>query len=344
MADLSVIGLGGGPGIVGADRNGTIWTWNLVTGERRERPLDLDAAAPEDPVPDGDGEIWEVEEDDEDELGMAEPEEVVSRLTAAHLDGRPVVVTGGGRFDLTSILGEDYMGGAVRIWDLETGRKLGKTLTGNRLGVYSLATVPSEQGLLVFSSSEEGRLLVWDLPRGELIAELEGAYNGAMTAAMVGGRPIAVTGGDETSLQAWDVLTGEPLGSPLTGIKPTVRAIAITELNDRAVVVAGGDDESARVWDLQSGEQIGTPLSGHADSIESIGVTRFDGNVVAVTGSRDGTARVWDLARGEQIGEPLAGHEGAVQAVVTSEIDGRPVAVTGGEDGAVRVWSLPVRD
>ncbi|GAA4634562.1 hypothetical protein GCM10023196_076540 [Actinoallomurus vinaceus] len=339
-AGLAVIGLDGGPRAVGYDRDGAIWTWNLVTGEQGRRPLDLDSALPEDPVPDADGEIWEADEDDEDEPGEADPYEVGACLTAAVLDGRPVVVTGGGRFDLTSCLGEDYTGGAVRVWDLETGRKIGKTLTGSRLGVSSLATVPTEQGLLVFASSEEGGLLVWDLPQGELIADLKGAYDGVMTAAVVGGRPVAVTGGEDTSLQTWDVLRGEPLGLPLTGVEPNATAVAITELNGRTAVLAGGGDHTVRVWDLASGERIGGPLAGHADTVSSIATTRVGGNAVAVTGGRDGTARVWDLARGEQIGEALVGHEGGVGTVVTTEVEGRPIAVTEGEDGTIRVWSL----
>jgi WD40 repeat protein len=323
---------------VSVDDDVTLWTCDLIGGECVNRPLDLDAAGPDDDWY-YENDVWDEDDDehDKDERPKLEvnASQIVSALTVAHLDGRPVVVTGGGRFDLGSRELET-MGGAVRVWDLRTGGKIGKTLTGHGLGVCSLTTVASDKGLIAVSSCEEGKLLAWNLTRGgERVAEIEGSYNGGMGAGLVDGRPVAVTGGHDDFLQVWDLFSGEQIGENLTGIEPVVRAIAIAEVNGRTVVVAGGDDNALHRWDLTAQEPIGVPMTGHTDSIQTLGTATVAGRAIAVTGSNDGTARLWDLASGRQIGDPFTGH----YLQMVTEVAGTPVAVTNSEDG-IRVWDL----
>ncbi|WP_157420216.1 WD40 repeat domain-containing protein [Actinomadura kijaniata] len=335
---LAPVDLGGVPAVVGKHGDGSLWTCDLTTGERVARPIDLGSAAPEDPVPDAEGIVWD-DEEFEDEKGEADAYEVVSLLAATSLDGRPVLVTGGGRFDLTALLGEDHMGGAVRCWDLVTGEKIGKSVTGHGLGVTALAVLPSGRGPLVLSSGEEGVLLVSALASGERVTEIRGSYNGVMAAAVVDGRPIAVTGGHDSHIEVWDVLTGEAVGGPWQTTGTYVSALAVTELDGRAVVLTAGDGNTLGTWDLATGRPAGTPLSGHTNDIVEITLTRFGGRPIAVTEALEEPPRVWDLDRGERLGGPLAvPDEQAPTTVTATEIDGEPVVVTGHHDGTIRVW------
>ncbi|MFD8542418.1 WD40 repeat domain-containing protein [Streptomyces sp. NPDC059649] len=342
-----VMEVDGVPVTISVDSDATLWVCDLLGGACVSRRLDLDAAGPEDEWYYEVGE-WDEEDDEEDVEAEAEEGdedairprcevdayEIASQLTVAHLDGRPVVVTGGGRFDLSGPELET-MGGAVRVWDLRTGRKIGKTLTGHGLGVTSLTTVATDLGLLAVSSSEEGELRAWNVTSGERVAALQASYNGGMGAGLIAGRPIAVTGGHDDFVQVWDLLSGEQLGQSLTGIKPAVRALATVEVEGRTVVAAGGDDHVLHLWDLKSGEPLGAPLTGHTQCIATMGTARIAGRAIAVTGSNDGTSRIWDLARGEQLGDPLPGH---LQTV--TELSGAPVAVTHARDAGIRVWDL----
>ncbi|WP_327129910.1 WD40 repeat domain-containing protein [Streptomyces sp. NBC_01727] len=325
---------------VSVDDDGTLWTCDLVGGECVKRPLELDAAGPEDDWYYESG-LWDEDDPDEEERPQFEADayEIVCRLTVAHLDGRPVVVTGGGRHDLHHRGYDDTVGGAVRVWDLRTGRKIGKTLTSwhHALGVCSLTTVTSDQGLIALSSSEDGRLRAWNLTRGgEHVADIHAGWNGAMGATLVDGRPVAVTGGDDDFLQAWDLFSGEQIGKNLTGIEPVVRAIAITEVNGRVVAVAGGDDKALHRWDLTTQEPIGAPMTGHTSSIHTLETATVSGRAIALTDSPDGTTRLWDLASGQQIGDPLTGHD--LQMV--TETAGTPVAITESSEDGIRVWDL----
>lgn len=336
-----VMELDGVPVTVSVDADATLWICDLLGGACTSRPLDLDAAGPETEW------YYEVGEWDEDEADEQEDDEgefrprcevdafeIASELTVAHLDGRPVVITGGGRFDLS---GQDLetMGGAVRVWDLRTGRKIGKTLTGHGLGVTALTTVATDLGLLAVSSSEEGELRAWNLTRGERVAALQASYNGGMGAGLLAGRPVAVTGGHDDFVQVWDLLSGEQLGKSLTDIEPVVRALAAVEVDGRTVVAAGGDGNALHLWDLDSQEPLGAPLTGHTQCISTMGTARIGGRAIAVTGSEDGTSRVWDLGRREQLGDPLPGHLETV-----TELAGAPVAVTHDGDAGIRVWDL----
>ncbi|MGP3976808.1 hypothetical protein ACTWQF_22905 [Streptomyces sp. 8N114] len=336
-----VLEVDGIPVTVSVDAAATLWVCDLLSGTCTQRPLELDAAGPEDEwyyeVGEWDEADDEYDEHDEDGLRprwQLDEWEIASELTAAYLGDRPVVVTGGGRFDLA---GPDLetMGGAVRVWDLHTGRKIGKTLTGHGLGVTALTTVPTRDGLLVVSSSEEGALRAWDVTRGKRVAGIQASYNGGMGAGHVAGRPVAVTGGHDDFVQVWDLNSGELLGRSLTGIKPVVRALAAVEIAGRTVVAAGGDENALHLWDLETAEPLGAPLTGHTDRIRTLGTARVADRAIAVTGSNDGTSRVWDLARGEQLGAPLPGH-----LEMVTELAGAPVAVTHALDAGIRVWDL----
>ncbi|MEV4575462.1 hypothetical protein AB0K16_19635 [Nonomuraea jabiensis] len=178
-------------------------------------------------------------------------------MAVAEVDGWPVVVTGGGRFDFRIEDGDDVSGGIVRAWDLHTGRRI-SVMIGHVLAIGSLTTVRSERGLLAISSCETGRLLAWELATGVKVIERQGACNGEMAAAVFDGRPVAVTGGADPFLQAWDVLSGEQVGADLPGLESPVGGIAIIEVEGRAVVLAG-DGPGLRIWDLVAQEPIGAP-------------------------------------------------------------------------------------
>ncbi|MEV4109166.1 PQQ-binding-like beta-propeller repeat protein [Nonomuraea sp. NPDC049695] len=312
--------------VAGADRAGTVWTWDLRTGERRACPLDLDAAAPEEQIPDLHGDVQEEYE----EVNQADSHYTVSLLTAAELNGRPVVVTGGGFRDLAAILGPEYGGGAVRVWDLESGRKIGRTLTGPDTDIYCLATIPSGRGLLTVARYED-ELVAWNLGNGERVARIP-SVSGAVTAATLDERPVAVIADHDAGLRVCDLLTGERRTAIPGSAGLRANDVAVTRVKGRTVALIAGSELS--MWDLVTGERVHLPSAGQ----EQIPCHLAVSGTLAVTGDADGCARVWDLTTGEQVGENLTGHHDQVCAVAIGDVDGRPVVATGGLEGGVGVW------
>ena len=162
----------------------------------------------------------------------------------------------------------------------------------------------------------------------------------AVACTVFDGRPVAVTGSYDDTVQVWDLETGQPHGQPLTGHTDAVYAMACTVLDGRPVAVTGSADRTARVWDLETGQPHGQPLTSHTSPVTAVACTVLDGHPLAVTGSYDNTVRVWDLTTGQRHGQPLTGHTSPVTAVACTVLDGRPVAVTSSADDTVRVWDL----
>ncbi|MEU8433077.1 caspase family protein [Streptomyces sp. NPDC029216] len=162
---------------------------------------------------------------------------------------------------------------------------------------------------------------------------------GCVAVGALDGRPIAVTGSEDTTAQVWDLTTQRRIGAPLS-VGITVNALAIGDLGDFTVALTGGDDGTVRVWDLSAGQEYGEPLTGHTNRILSIAIGEVRGKAVVLTGSADGTARLWDLEGRSQLGAELVAHRRSVRSVDLGRFDGRAIALTGGEDKTVYVWDL----
>jgi WD40 repeat protein len=78
--------------------------------------------------------------------------------------------------------------------------------------------------------------------------------------AVLDGRPVAVTTGNDATVRVWDLTTGQPRGEPMTGHTGSVRGVATAVLDGRPVAVTTSDDATVRVWDLTTGQLWRHPL------------------------------------------------------------------------------------
>ncbi|KAB1985693.1 caspase family protein [Streptomyces triticiradicis] len=255
----------------------------------------------------------------------------VTAVSCAVLEGSPIAVTGS----------DD---GTVRVWDLRSGRAIGRPLTGHSM-VGAVSCTMLEHGLAAVTGSGDGTVQVWDLRSGRVVGPpLTGHTGRVLTVActMLDGNPIAVTGSADRTVRIWNLATRTQIGEAMTGHTRGVLAVACASLEGNPVAVTGSGDGTVRVWDLRSGRAIGRPLTGHTGRVLAVACTELDGNPVAVTGSGsiDRSVRVWDLRARRAVGQPLTGHKDRVAAVSCAVLDGSPVAVSGSDDGTVRVWDL----
>jgi WD40 repeat protein len=165
----------------------------------------------------------------------------------------------------------------------------------------------------------------------------------AIAVADLDGQPVVISGGDDKTVQVWDLRTGAPVGDPFTGHTAPVWAVAVADLDGQPVAVSGGHDHTVQVWDPRTSAPVGAPFTGHTDTVWAIAVGELDGQPVVISGGDDHTVQVWDLRTGTPVGAPFTGHTGPVWAIAIADLDGRPVAISGGADHTVRIWDLATR-
>lgn len=185
-------------------------------------------------------------------------------------------------------------------------------------------------GTRAASSGADGVICLWEIPRGKLLARLEGAGEVDAIAFAPNGKTLLSAGRDRL-VRLWELEAGKP-ARVFQGHTDRIRCVAFS--TDGKHAVSGGDDRSLRVWNVNDGREL-AGFVGHAKAVSSVAWSA-DGKHI-VSGSHDGTIRLWDWAAARQV-RVLEGHAGAVLSVATSP-DGT-TALSGGNDKTVRWWRL----
>jgi WD40 repeat protein/transcriptional regulator with XRE-family HTH domain len=232
--------------------------------------------------------------------------------------------------------------GTVRLWDVATGRPIGRPLTSHGGTVIALAFSPGGKTLAVdaggFSAATRtavGTVRLWEVATGRPIGGPLTSHDGQgnVMAFSPNGKTLA-TGDDTGMVQLWQVATGKPISGALTSGTSVVQAMAFSP--DGKTLATGNDDGTVRLWQAATGTPIGSPLTSHDGAVIAVAFSP-DGKTLA-TGNDDGTVRLWQAATGTPIGSPLIIGTSLVQSVAFSP-DGKALA-TGSNDGTVRLWDV----
>ncbi|MFF3087690.1 WD40 repeat domain-containing protein [Streptomyces nojiriensis] len=202
---------------------------------------------------------------------------------------------------------------------------------------FPAAVAPAREGAVFPAGSGARWRTDWD---SRIEAVSGNGWANAVASTVLDGREVAVVGTEDATVRMLDLVTGLPVGEPLTGHEDSVMGVATTALDGRPVAVTTSRDGTARVWDLAAGEQIGQMLDLYRGPVNAVATTVLNGRPVAVTAGDDGTARLWDLATCEQIGDHLVYADSEVWAVATAVLGGRPIAVTSEAEGPLQVIDL----
>jgi len=201
--------------------------------------------------------------------------------------------------------------------------------------------------LALLLSLEAGQLTQTNEVMGNLLVALESnPYLITMLHAHTGrvekitfspdGQILASAGWDK-SVILWDVLTGQPLGKPLTGHTDKVLSVAFSP--DGRILASGSADLTIRLWDVATGQPLGPPLTGHESWVHSVAFSP-DGRLLA-SSSGDKTVRIWDVETRQPLGQPLTGHTDEVHSVAFSP-DGQILA-SAGRDKTIILWNVLTR-
>ena len=274
---------------------------------------------------------------------------------------------------LLAAVGPDNMG-MIDLQDGETGESV-LAFQGPRAHITDVAFSPD--GTMLATTSVDGRLMVWDVSTGNLVAGISG--HGAASGPSFSGDGSIVAGAwskgatvkvlDLSARRVIRTLRGL-LGAAHTAFDPYARRIAVAtenfdcngqqwrilviDLETRGRVVLPGSEPCGapfvtwspdgrfvaandRIWDARTGKLRFT-LFGHTDTVMSADWS--SDSRYLVTGGFDGTARLWEITPGgaRQLLSLSAQDMGNVSEVAFSP-DGARV-MTNGPLGPARVWDL----
>jgi RNA polymerase sigma factor (sigma-70 family) len=217
-------------------------------------------------------------------------------------------------------------GNAIRLWDVGTFRELPALERQPQECPRSLSISPD--GKLLAATYPYPMIRLWDLAgRKEVRHILAQAFSAVFSAD---GKTLA--GGDDASVQLWDVATGQFRHD--FGHTYAIDAVAFSPDGKRLASGACYTDTILRVWDPLTGKNT-AQLRGHALGIEAVAYSP-DGKLLA-SGSQDGTVRLWDPASGKEV-RRLDAKDDMVYAMAFTP-DGTTIA-TGGRRKAIHLWDV----
>jgi WD40 repeat protein/DNA-binding SARP family transcriptional activator len=184
-----------------------------------------------------------------------------------------------------TLIGTSGIDGTLRIYDVSTGRRLGKVRSKGTLQDLDF----SSDGEQVASAGQSSDILIWNVRRRRLERAIHHSSAFLSIRFSPDGKEIA-TGDFAGDVEFWDAASGRRVGRPLGGQNGFV--LSVTYNPSGTEVVTTSTDGKFRLWDLASRKLIGAPLPG-ADT-GGWGTFFPDGrHVIAVFGS--GTGVVWNV-------------------------------------------------
>ena len=176
-------------------------------------------------------------------------------------------------------------------------------LEGAAAPIVAIALVPD--GSQLFASTEDNKLLVWNVADAKLLHTLDTPARINALAATADGKTL-LGAGDDGLVYLWSNPPAEP--RTLSGHSGPVRVV-VAWPGDANRFVSAGQDGSIRVWEVASGKQ--TLQINHGAPVRAVAI-RNDGARIASAGETK-LVRLWNAADGK----PVADIQGDVEAVKT---------------------------
>ncbi len=247
-----------------------------------------------------------------------------------------------GRLIATSLEGNSYPGGNVRVWDALTCNPI-RSIPDVR--GWCASVVFDVQGQAVFTPTMFS-IHRYDVVTGSLTGSTSQKGVGGRLAQSPDGTYLASDGRREPGVRLWRTETLEPIGKtlphgdPLPEVRyshhrPKHHAEAFAFSTDSRSLLIGNFDGFVQRWSTATGQRIGE-AKRHSCGISALAVAP-DGKMLAI-GGVDQRAVLLDWTTWRPLGAAME-HTGRITAV-TFAPNGRLV-LTSSVDGTAKIWHVP---
>ncbi|MEV4382979.1 AAA family ATPase [Streptosporangium sp. NPDC049644] len=221
------------------------------------------------------------------------------RVNAVAISPKGGIVAGGG---------DD---GTVRLWDMATGRAVGRPMTSPEELVNDLAF--TRDGSLLVVASEvmtedfsSGGVRLWDVATQRLSGEplvFDTDFDAgtevfsALDISPDGTRLAAEADGE---VHVWDLATREQLATFPT---PSVEDLAFSP--DGGSLAIADTDGAIRLWNVADGSNLSPLMVSSSGNVAAWRIAFTPDGTTLISVDSDETIRFWDLATSKQVGEPI---------------------------------------
>ncbi|XP_011136686.1 notchless protein homolog 1 isoform X2 [Harpegnathos saltator] len=257
--------------------------------------------------------------------------------------------------------------GLIYLWDPNTGKQMGKAMTGHKMWVTSMCWEPYHKNpecQYLASASKDCDIRIWDTKRSQNCRVLSG-HTKSVTCIKWGGSGLIYSASQDRTIKVWRAEDGV-LCRTLEGHAHWVNTLALNvdyvlrtgpfnlestrnsdpliyaknryESIGEEILVSGSDDFTLFLWKPEKEKKSVARMTGHQQLINDVKFSP-NGRVIA-SASFDKSIKLWESTTGKFIAS-LRGHVQAVYSIAWSA-DSR-LLVSGSKDSTLKVWSMKTK-
>ena len=186
----------------------------------------------------------------------------------------------------------------ITLWNVETRKSLGRSLTGHKHVVGSVAFRPN--GKVIASGDHDGAIIFWDAATSQQIGDtLINPHDAISSLVFDSSGKILASASDSGKVILWNVNTNEPLGDPFHHVFHRAPVSSMAFSPDSRILATGGMDGIIGLWDVDTR----WPFRGfaHREPAAVMGVAFTSNAPNLVFGMIDGSIFLWDIANNLQL-------------------------------------------
>ena len=262
----------------------------------------------------------------------------VTALATGELDNGDAVALSGG------------LDGAVRVWNLTTGVRIGDPLIGAENSGFVVAAANINGALQAVCRTWDD-FRAWDVmterPAHAPFAAADTLREEPMAACCRGRRMVFAAvvrfDGPGGAVRVWDTVTGALCGPLIETADNWISALALAEVDGTLLMAVADGDRGIQIFDAATGRpvtrrtlDIGLPL------VTALAIGTVGGHLVLAAGDESGEVRFRELTSLQRFGDPVRAHGRRVTALGFGVGDDDGLLASVGKDDAPSGQSLPV--